>query len=96
MEYAKNASGYTARNVFWVLMVISPGNIPKMDVINSNLFQKNNIKNQEMKNLQYVIGRFYDDKGIYLGIIKGKHKFQRHTADKSFKEYGPKYHYEKP
>lgn len=49
-----------------------------------------------MKNLQYVIGRFYDDKGIYLGIIKGKHKFQRHTADKSFKEYGPKYHYEKP
>lgn len=52
-------------------------------------------KVEENKDKKYQKNVFYDNKGLYLGIQNGQHKFKRHDADTSFKEYGDKYYYEK-
>lgn len=42
-------------------------------------------------NDKYNVGEFYDNKGIYKGLVKGYHVFKKDDADKS----GSKYHKEK-
>ena len=45
---------------------------------------------------KYEKGKFYENKGTYIGIVPIKgHKFKCHDADPYFKEYGQKYYYEK-
>lgn len=43
----------------------------------------------------YIEGVFYEDKGTYLGISKGSHKFQRHSKPFYQKRtFGPRFHFE--
>jgi len=44
---------------------------------------------------EYIVGIYYTDKGYYLGVTKGAHKFQKHSKPHYQKQFGPKYHFEK-
>lgn len=74
-----------------------------IDNLGSNVYRlyiKPRKQNEDIEKInendnEYVVGKFYDNKGIYKGVVKGNHVFQRHDADKTFKEYGKKYHIEK-
>lgn len=41
----------------------------------------------------YVVGKWYDGKGVYLGENKKGHMFQKHGSVNR-RVFGPKYHFE--
>ncbi len=58
--------------------------------------KEKNYSSTGITNNVYTIGRHYLNKGIYIGICKGCHKFKRH--DKPFymkSQFGTRYHFEK-